>query len=519
MKHVLLLTWTTVFTSSLVYGQGGTLDLSFNGTGFVTTAVGNGDDNASVLVVQPDGKILVAGDYHSGLSADVAIVRYLDDGSIDAGFGQNGLFTYAINTGYYETVKALLLGADGKITAVGYFFSPSFTFDIFLLRIHADGTVDNTFGTNGLLTFGIGSGSDIANAAVLQPDGKMVLTGYYDNSGNIDMFALRLNYDGTTDATFGAGTGLVSIPIGSKEDYAQAIALQSDGKIVLAGKAVIGSGTDIAVVRLNTDGSLDATFSADGKVTLNVNGNDSGNAVAIQSDGAIVVAGEAFDGSSYNVAVVRFTASGNADNTFSGDGKVSTAVGSYYDGGFAVGLHASGKILVAGTYNGPANDDLVVLRYLSNGTLDPSFNGNGMAKFDFGFNDAAFALHILPNGRVLLAGKATNGSNADFLLARMFSEFGVGISTSDHPSHSKLFPNPASDYLWLFLNKTQDAPAILRIIDVKGSVFHQSHILSSQSDRKWIQVDIPKDLPAGNYVLQIVQNHRLLMYAPLVVNR
>ncbi len=519
MKHVLLLTLCTVFSTPLLFGQGGTLDLSFNGTGFVTTAVGNGDDNASVLAVQPDGKILVAGDYHSGLSADVAIVRYLDDGSVDASFGQNGVFTYAVNTGYYETVKALLLGADGKITAVGYFFSPSFTFDIFLLRLHADGTLDNTFGTNGLLTFGIGGGSDLANAAVLQPDGKMVLTGYYDNSGNIDMFALRLNYDGTTDGTFGSGTGLVSIPIGTKEDYAQAIALQTDGKIVLAGKAVIGSGTDIAVVRLNADGSLDVTFSADGKVTLNVNGNDSGNAVAIQSDGAIVVAGEAFDGNSYNVAVVRFTTSGNADNTFSGDGKVSTAIGSNYDGGFAVGLHATGKIVVAGTFNGPANDDLVVLRYLTNGTLDPSFNGNGMAKFDFGFNDAAFALHVLPNGRVLLTGKATNGSNADFLLARMFSEFGVGLSTNDDPNHGRLFPNPASDYLWLFLNQDEDSHAMLRLTDVKGSVFYQWPAPSGQGNRDWLKVNIPKDLPAGNYLLQVVQNHRVLMQATLVVTR
>lgn len=481
----------------IALAQAGSFDPSFNGTGYNTTAIGNGDDVGQCMWVQPDGKILVGGDSHSGLSSDAAVVRYNADGTLDATFGSNGSFTYAMSVSYFETVKSVFTGSDGKITAVGYYFSPSFTFEPFLIRLNSDGTLDPTFGTNGILSISIGNGSDLVNAATIQPDDKMVLTGYFDNNGNLDMFVVRLNYDGSPDITFGGGDGQVSISVGSADDYANAVALQSDGKIVVAGKAAIGSGTDLAVVRLNSDGTLDNTFSSDGKATMNINGNDNGLAVAIQSDGAIVVCGEAFDGSSFNVGVARFTASGNADNTFSGDGKLSTAIGSTYDGGFAVGIHANGKIVVGGLYATPTGDDMMLLRYTSNGTLDAAFGNNGIAKFNLGFNEAIYALHIKSSGKVIVAGKATNGLNADIMVAQVISEFGVGLESSAL-GQIRFYPTVLADCGLLDFGAAADRPEQWVLISLKGQVIHdwKLNLLTPLGNH---QICLPEGIAPGNY--------------------
>ncbi|MCS6916269.1 MAG: delta-60 repeat domain-containing protein [Chitinophagales bacterium] len=504
MRLIAFLPLLLLMVPELTRAQAGAFDLTFNGNGYNTTAVGNGDDVGQTLLQQPDGKILVAGESHSGLSADAAIVRYNADGTLDQTFGNNGSFTYAMSVSYFETIKGIALGSDGKITAVGYYFSPLFTFEVFLLRLNPDGTLDQTFGNGGTLSISVGAGSDLANAAAIQPDDKIVITGYYDNSGNIDIFVIRLNYDGTFDATFGGGDGLASVAIGSAEDYANALALQSDGKIVVAGKATVGSGTDFAVVRLNSDGTLDNTFSSDGKVTLNINGNDNGLAVALQSDGAIVVCGEAFDGSSFNVGVARFTASGVADNTFSGDGKLSTAVGSTYDGGFAVGIHANGKIIVGGLYATSTGDDMMLIRYTSTGTLDAGFGTNGIAKFNLGFNEAIYALAVLTSGKVLVAGKATNGSNADILVAKVISEFGVGMEELPMPA-LQFYPALVSGCGMLQLSNWPQGVTRLQLINATGQVVYQWDLDHMAGGNMSMALCLPSALIPGRYWIRSAQ--------------
>lgn len=496
--------------------QAGSFDPSFNGVGYNITAIGNNDDLAQTLWLQPDGKILVAGESHSGASIDAAVVRYNADGTLDASFGTGGKVTYVASLNYYETLKAVFTGSDGKITAVGYYFSPSFTFEIFLLRLNSDGSLDATFGTNGFLTVSISTGSDQANAALIQPDDKIVITGNYDNNGNIDAFVLRLNYDGTVDATFGGGDGVVSLAAGSGSDYSNAIALQADGKIVIAGKTFSSSNSDFLVARLLSDGTPDNTFSSDGIATMNINGNDSGFAVAVQSDGAIVVCGEAFDGSSFNVGVARFTAAGAADNTFSGDGKLSTAVGGSYDGGYAVGIHENGKIIVGGLYAASTSDDMMLIRYLSNGSLDASFGSNGIAKFNLGFNEAIYALHIKATGRVLVAGKATNGSNADFMVAQVLSEYGVSAIDFQNHANVRIFPNPASHCAVLQQDMPVAESGVFRLFSPSGQL-----LLTWSADapgQELIPFCLPASVPAGHYHLQYF-NHRRAIWLPLQIVR
>ena len=225
----------------------------------------------------------------------------------------------------------------------------------------ADGDLDTSFSGDGKLTTAIGSGNDSANSAVLQSDDKIVVAGSSYNGTDYDFAVVRYNTDGSLDTTF-SGDGILTTPIGSSDDVAFAVVLQGD-KIVVAGYSYNGSDYDFAVVRYNTDGSLDLSFSGDGIETTDAGSHDQAYSVVLQGD-KIVVAGSSYNGTDYDFAVVRYNTDGSLDTTFSGDGILTTPIGSSDDVAFAVVLQGD-KIVVAGySYNG-SNDDFAVVRYLN----------------------------------------------------------------------------------------------------------------------------------------------------------
>ena len=230
----------------------------------------------------------------------------------------------------------------------------------------APGDLDSTFGTGGKVTTAIGSNSD-ARSVLVQSDGKIVAAGTSGNGSNNVFLAVRYNTGGSLDATFGTG-GKVTTSFGSGYACANSAAVQSDGKIVAAGSYYMGGGAVFAVVRYNTDGSLDATFGMGGKVTTSIGFYaDYGNSVALQSDGKIVVAGVS---NNDDIAVVRYNTDGSLDATFGTGGKVTTSIGSGMDYGNSVVLQSNGKIVVTGwSYNGSKND-FAVVRYNTDGSLD-----------------------------------------------------------------------------------------------------------------------------------------------------
>src|SRR5688572_14579550 len=182
------------------------------------------------------------------------------------------------------------------------------------------GTLDATFGaTTGKLTTPLGAGDDKATSVALQPDGKIVVGGYSHNGGNKDFAVARYAADGTLDASFD-GDGKVTTAIGSADEEILGLALQSDGKIVAVGYRTAGSDNDWALVRYNTDGSLDTTFDGDGGVVTSVLDLNLVCAVAIQSDGRIVVGGYAATGGHNVFSVARYNTDGSLDTSFDGDG-------------------------------------------------------------------------------------------------------------------------------------------------------------------------------------------------------
>ena len=391
----------------------GDLDATFGTGGKVTTPIGSFYDEAHALVVQPDGKLVAAGyTYTSGY--DFALVRYNTDGSLDTGFGTGGKVTTGIGTAD-DKATGLVLQSNGKLVAGGNASNGS-NDDFALARYNADGSLDTSFGTGGKVTTAVGSSGDFGRALAIQPDGKIVIAGYTQNSYD-DIAVARYNTDGSLDTSFGSG-GKVTTAVGLYYDEAYAMTIQGDGKLVVAGVSYIGSTYDFVLVRYNTDGSLDTGFGSGGKVTTDVGGaSDVVYALTWQPDGKIVAAGSATSGSNEYIAVVRYNANGSLDSGFGTGGKVLTSVGGVARA-YAVVRESNGKLVVAGKSNYGGTDDFVLVRYTTNGSFDTTFGSGGALVTPIGTDsDQAFALAVQADAKLVAAGYSINGFT-DFALVR-----------------------------------------------------------------------------------------------------
>jgi uncharacterized delta-60 repeat protein len=369
------------------------------------------------------------GESSESLQANATPSATLAAGSLDITFGSGGKVTTGVGTVAIkdDAAYAMAIQGDGKIVAAGqafvrpsidgYVWSP----DIALVRYNSDGSLDNTFGSGGITTTAVGSIDDYAESVAIQGDGKILVSGDSWNSGNDYDFALvRYNPDGSLDSTFGTG-GKMTTDIRSSADGGYAVAIQGDGKIIIAGDASRGNTAiwDIALARFNTDGSLDSTFGTSGKVTTVVGSGSAASDVSIQNDGKIVIAGGATVDSMRLFTLVRYNTDGSLDSTFGSGGVVTTAVGSSDDGATAVSILSDGKIMASGrSWNG-SNYDFALVRYNTDGSLDSTFGTGGKVMTAVGSgDDKASDMAIQTDGRIVLTGRSWNGSNDDFALVR-----------------------------------------------------------------------------------------------------
>jgi uncharacterized delta-60 repeat protein len=267
----------------------------------------------------------------------------------------------------------------------------------------AAGNLDRSFGDGGKVITDITRANDAANDVAIQPNGKIVAVGRASTRRYYGRFAVtRYRTNGHLDPAFG-GDGLVTVDVATREDAAAAVAIQTDGGIVaVGGAAVTARNRAFALVRLEPDGSRDAGFGVGGIVTSDLSPEDDGAAdVAIQADQRIVVAGTVGTG---RFAVARYGSDGSLDPTFSGDGTVRTDITPGYDSASALAIDADGDIVVAGT---TGDGSFAVVRYLPDGTPDASFGGDGIVTTDLteGY-DAANGVAVDGAGRVVVAGEA-----------------------------------------------------------------------------------------------------------------
>jgi uncharacterized delta-60 repeat protein len=412
-----------------VHAAVGDLDPTFGSGGKVTTNFFNIPrvfffDHAADVALQSDGKIVAAG-YAAGAETnfkyDFVLARYNTDGSLDSSFGVGGKVSTDFSASD-DVAFAVAIQPDGKIIAVGWSSTQDVSSDrsFALVRYNTDGSLDSSFGAGGKVTTRFFNADDFAAAVVLQPDGKIVAAGAALHAGaSYDFAAARYNTDGSLDSSFGVG-GKVTIDFFGNGDQALAIARQPDGKLVLAGIAFnLSTDNDFALVRYNIDGTLDSSFGAGGKVTTDIAGfYDIGNAVAIQADGKIVVVGNAVTVSGSGGALTRYKPDGSLDTTFGSGGKIFN---DFFDNANDVKIQPSGKIIVAGVAGEFGSFDFGLMRYNPDGSPDAGFGAGGKVTTDFfGSDDRAFAIALQPDSKIVLAGSAydINTNNESFALAR-----------------------------------------------------------------------------------------------------
>jgi uncharacterized delta-60 repeat protein len=399
----------------------GDLDTAFGSGGIAVVSIGAFDDHGQAIAIQSDGRIVVAGYAFNGLDEDFALARFTASGALDPDFGIGGVASAPIGGSTDFAVSAVVQGA-GAIVLAGSSFNGTDE-DFALARFELDGQLDATFGTLGKVTTPIGSGYDTGRAAAIDSDGRILLAGYSFNGSDFDFALVRYDEDGLLDAAFGAN-GKVTTPVGPSHDFARSVAVQADGRIVLGGYLFNGVDEDFAVVRYNSDGTLDTSFGVGGVAITPVGpSSDVGLSVAVHEGGGIVLAGKSFNGTDDDFATVRYTGSGTLDSTFGLGGKAVTAIGASTDFGRSVLLQTNGKVVVAGySWNG-LDEDFALVRYDQDGMLDTSFGTGGKVVApvgtgaDFGI---ATALHY--DGQILVAGSSANEGSLDFSLARFVGD-------------------------------------------------------------------------------------------------
>jgi uncharacterized delta-60 repeat protein len=363
------------------------LDPSF-GTGGNVSAVGA---PFTGVALQADGRIVAVGTSNS----DFFVARYNPNGTLDTTFDGDGIKT--IDFGGADHAAAVAIQADGKIVVVG---STSKNDNVAVARLTDTGALDTSFNGTGLLTIDLAGAGEAGNAVAIQADGKIVVAG----TNGVDFAVMRVNSaDGSLDGAFGSG-GKKIIDVGGPADSANAVAIQSDGKIVATGN----NSSDFAIVRLNsTDGSADATFDTDGIETVNMGGVDIARGLVIQPNTKIVVVGS----NGGDMAIARLNAAnGSLDSSFDADGKQTVDI-SGADDARAVQLQPDGKILVVGDTGNNASDTAVI-RLTTAGALDTTFNSTGKFSFDVTgptFLDLGTAAVLSPQGRLIVAGQGGGG--------------------------------------------------------------------------------------------------------------
>ncbi len=415
------------------YHPTGALDASFGTNGINIDF--SGPHTGSDIALQPDGKIVAVG-FDSGF----AVRRYNANGTLDASFGAGGFVVTPFGNGV-ASAESVAIRADGKIVVVGFRVLSAAHSDFAVVRYNPNGSLDTSFNGTGKVITSLGNRS-VAYAAVLQPDGKIVAAGYAGNLSAAVNFALaRYNTDGSLDSGFGAG-GKVIHAVSTNDNFINDVALQPDGKIVVTGWFDVTNGgtTRSAIVRYNTNGSIDTSFSQNGIFTTEA-GFVVGNSIALQPDGKLVAFGDSSNGWS---AVARLNPNGTPDTGFGTNGRVITPnLKAVVDGA----VQSDGKILAVGV----ASARIEIARYLGDSAAPRP------AQFDFDGDGRSDISVFRPTDRVWYLNQSTNGFYA--------TQFGLStdkITPADYDGDGKtdIAVYRASEGIWYLLQSSSGFKAV-----------------------------------------------------------
>ena len=419
-------------------GTEGDLDPTFGSGGHVFTDFSSNSDYGFAIALQPDGRIIMAGQSGVYPVFHAALARYNTNGQLDSTFGAGGKVIAALDAGG-DQLAAIALQPDGKIVAAGSVIHNNWQMSFLLARFNPDGKLDKGFGNQGVIATTFGDSYAAANAVVLQADGKICVVGVSGAGpySELNDFALaRYNPNGSLDQSFGNGGKLKThfLRVDNTGSRATAAVLQADGKLVVAGTYKNeGTARTFALARYNTNGGLDTTFGSGGMVTTSMG---SGDAIAFSTvlltDGRIVATGYVEIGSrNHDFALACYDPSGTLNQSFGNGGRVTTDFfGATDDIAYGLAAQSGGKLILAGRTGTYPIFHFALARYNNNGQLDQTFGTGGKVSSTFDNRGQGYAVTVQRDGKIVLGGISDpTNSNFDFTVLRY-----LGTSPAPDPT-------------------------------------------------------------------------------------
>ena len=506
MKRIWIILINLVILSSKIYSQPGSLDNTFGNKGILIESVGKGSDYGKAVSLNKDGKIILAGYSHNGTNYDFVLAQFKENGTFDSSFGINGFTTVAIGSDN-DYAYTLALQPDGKILMAGASKNVS-DYDFSLARFNFNGSLDTSFSKDGKLTLSFGSMDDVAYSIAVQADNKIVAAGLTKTSIGESFALARFLSNGTIDTSF-SNDGKLTTSFGTNFiDEGISMAIQKDNKILVGGNTGPSSISYFGLVRYLSNGSLDTAFSNDGLLTTDFGNKAYLRAIAIQSDGKIVASGTVFNGVTYDFGLVRYNKNGSIDNSFDNDGKIITSIsdGEGTDGAYAIVIQTDGRIILAGDAQVGNGFQIGMIRYNKNGSVDTDFGTDGIVRTNvYGKNDKPYSIALQSDGKIILGGYTYNGTDYDLVLARYIGGDNIGIIDFSVSKYSVLiYPNPIFQSLTLEYTLKSEEEISIQFLDMQGKLVKTFTNKEKQSAGKYEKTFcFPENVECGNYILNI----------------
>lgn len=410
------------------FGIGGTIQTSFTRN---NAAVGAWIEDTAV---QSDGRIVAVGtsmdiEAPAPRFSTFAIARYLSDGRLDPSFSGDGM----VQIGFGDVsagAHSVAVAPNGKIVVAGQTGDADTNGEAFAVaRLEADGDLDPTFSGDGKVVTDLGAFNNFARGVEVQSDGKVVVVGTnLTDDVHPEMTLLRYTSTGILDATF-AGDGRQTVAVADRS-YGQGLALAANGSIIAVGMDLANVPSEFLVARVTSAGNLDPTFSADGLTTVGFGGlGNHAVQVALPGDGSIIVLGEMLAAQENYFALARLSTAGTLDATFSGDGKLTTQFGGLSSSPHGVAIEEDGKILAAGTAGTGFAQTVAVARYASNGTPDITFGTLGQRTVQIdGLPSSGISLSLTANSKFVVGGYVVRNGVTAFSITSLNGGPGILVA-------------------------------------------------------------------------------------------
>ncbi|GEP52206.1 hypothetical protein FNO01nite_28780 [Flavobacterium noncentrifugens] len=503
------------------FAQPGTIDTTYGINGKVSNNLG-GNAGANDSVLQPDGKLVTVGQTYSiAPGSSFLIARYLTDGNLDASFGTNG--SVSVLGGDHCMAESVALQADGKIVVVGTALpaqNSNLSSNMMIVRYNTDGTLDNTFDGDGIKIIELDYSQSL-NAVLIQEDGKIIAGGLFTILSNPNMDTpglIRFNSDGSLDTTFGVDGYVYTAGIyrGEITD----MQFTDNGAIIAVGRTFIIS--KYLIIKYDSNGQLINSFGSDGTGFVEVALNQIADLFncAIGTDGSIYASGGTFNGTKYNAFMVKYHSDGTIDPTFANNGTLIKDFGNVNGvpiTSFAYGIafDKNNQLILALTYGKPTDYDFGLQSYSKEGILNTSFGTNGLFSTTFGSgHEYVRTMVIQEDNKIILA-----GDKGEQVLVRVNND--PLLSTNEAVANdNKMYvsPNPITENSALFFELQKQSVITVDLFDAKGLMIRK--LLSNQNFPKGQNIEkntvLQFNLQQGIYFLKIYVDNKYLKTLKIV---